>query len=65
MAFEPHEGIHPSYFLGLQRCPNCKEEVFAAEGASLVPEGVRFAWCCDLCGYRFETAEPADAAATG
>jgi hypothetical protein len=63
MAFQPHAGVHTSYFLGVQRCPQCMEEVFAAEGATLVPEGVRFEWCCDLCGHRFETAEAADATA--
>ena len=51
------EGLYASYFLGLRKCPNCNEELFAAEGAALVPEGiVRFDWSCDLCGHKFKTA---------
>jgi transcriptional regulator NrdR family protein len=62
MAFQPYEGVRRSYYLGSKRCPNCQEEVFAAQGATLVPEGIRLEWCCDLCGHRFETAEAADVA---
>ena len=61
MAFQPHAGNARSYYLGFQRCPNCKEDIFAAEGATLVPEGIRLSWCCDLCGHQFETAEAAAA----
>ena len=56
MAFQPYEGVQPTYYFGFQRCPNCKEEVFAAEGASLTPVGIRLEWCWDLCGHRFDTA---------
>jgi hypothetical protein len=63
MAVNSHDGIHASYFLGFRKCPNCNEEVFAAEGATHVPEGVRFDWCCDLCGHKFETAENDNASA--
>ena len=57
MAFQPYEGVRRSFYLGFKRCPNCQEEVFAAEGATLVPEGIRLEWCCDLCGHLVETTE--------
>ena len=47
----------PSYILAFTRCPSCKAELFAAERAALVPEGIRFEWCCDLYGHKFETVE--------
>ena len=57
MRSKTYDGIPASYLLAFHRCPKCNEEVFAAEGASLVPAGVRFEWSCDLCGHRFETDE--------
>jgi hypothetical protein len=41
MAFQPYTGIARSYYLGFHRCPNCKEDVFAAEGATLTAIGLR------------------------
>jgi hypothetical protein len=57
------DGIHASNILGFQKCCGCKETIFAAVGATLVPGGVLFKWHCDLCGERFETVEPVQAAA--
>ena len=58
MSAKTYDGLHASYLLALQRCPNCNDEVFAAEGATLTSDGiVRFEWCCDLCGHKFETAD--------
>jgi hypothetical protein len=54
---------HGSYILAIQRCPKCRQEVFAAEAATLVPEGMRLDWCCDLCSHRFSTTEESDGAA--
>ena len=45
---------------------DCNDEVFAAEGATLTSDGiVRFEWCCDLCGHKFETAEKDDVRVLG
>jgi hypothetical protein len=63
MAFPHRAGVQASYVLGLQHCPNCNEELFVAEGATHKGETIRFEWCCDLCGHRFETAEATDTAA--
>ena len=61
MSAKTYDGLHASYLLAFQRCPNCNDEVFAAEGAALTSDGiVRFEWCCDLCGHKFETAEKDD-----
>jgi transcription elongation factor Elf1 len=57
MRSKSYDAVHASYFLALHRCPKCNEDVFAAEGATLLPEGIRFEWSCDLCGHRFETDE--------
>lgn len=48
----------PTYVLKLHVCPACKETIFAAEGATFSQFVVVFRWHCDLCGHRFETAEP-------
>lgn len=61
MAERFHDALQATYFLGFQRCLNCSEELIAAEGATLVPHGlVKFVWCCDLCGHKFETADRVD-----
>ena len=52
------DAMHASYFLAMHRCPKCDEEVFAAEGATLVPIGIEFQWRCDLCDYEFRTIQP-------
>jgi len=52
------DAMHASYFLALHRCPNCKEEIFAAEGASLSSKEVKYRWRCDLCDHAFQTTEP-------
>ena len=58
MSAKINDGLHASYILAFQKCPNCNDEMFAAEGATLTSDGiVRFKWCCDLCGHKFETAE--------
>ena len=57
MRSRSYDAVGASNFLAIHRCPKCNEEMFAAEGASLVPAGVRFEWSCDLCGHRFETDE--------
>jgi hypothetical protein len=57
------DGIHASYFLALKECPKCKETIFAAEGATLVPSAVAFSWRCDLCDHVFQTIEPFEEAA--
>jgi len=60
------DAMHASYFLAMHRCPKCKEEVFAAEGATLVPIGIEFQWRCDLCDHEFRTIQPkAEAAEAG
>ena len=51
------DGVHASYFLALKECAKCRETIFAAEGATLVPAGVEFQWHCDLCGYKFKTID--------
>jgi transcriptional regulator NrdR family protein len=61
MSAISYDGLPASYFLAFQKCPNCNDEVFAATGATLTSDGmVRFEWCCDLCGHKFETAEKND-----
>jgi hypothetical protein len=57
MRSKPSDAVNASYVFDFQRCPECKEEMFVAEGATLIPEGIRFEWSCDLCGHRFETNE--------
>jgi ribosomal protein S27AE len=53
MSFLPQS---PSiYFLGFQTCPNCKETVFAAEGADVADDAIRYRWTCDFCGHAFIT----------
>lgn len=54
MIAEPCEKSPPIYFLGCQ-CPHCRETVFAAEGADVMMECVRYRWTCDLCGNGFTT----------
>jgi ribosomal protein S27AE len=49
------ENSPPAYFLGCQTCPNCRETVFAAEGADVSAETVHYRWTCDLCGHAFST----------
>jgi len=45
----------PIYFLVYERCPNCRETVYAAEGADVMTNLVRYRWTCDLCGHAFAT----------
>ena len=52
------DALHASYFLALHRCPNCKAEIFAAEGARLGSNEVEYRWRCDLCDHAFQTTEP-------
>jgi ribosomal protein S27AE len=46
------------YFLGCQTCPNCRETVFAAEGADVTGDAIKYRWTCDLCGFGFVTESP-------
>jgi hypothetical protein len=55
--------VRRTYILAIRKCPNCNQEVFAAESASSVPKGMRLEWHCDLCGHHFSTTEPNDAMA--
>ncbi|OAF13044.1 hypothetical protein AYJ54_45785 [Bradyrhizobium centrolobii] len=43
-------------FMGFRQCPNCKECLFAAEGAQFF-DGVciNLCWRCDACGHAFST----------
>jgi hypothetical protein len=54
---DPSNGISPSYILHFKDCPNCHETIFAALGATPLPNGIKFQWRCDLCGHEFETLE--------
>jgi hypothetical protein len=56
MSVEPIEKSQPVYFLGGEPCLNCREPVFAAEGADVMASSVRYRWTCDLCGHGFTTA---------
>ena len=49
MSERKFDGVHASYFLGIQQCRNCKETIYAAIGATRVSSGVLFKWRCDLC----------------
>src|SRR4051794_11859141 len=40
MSFQQFTKSPPIYFLGCQTCPNCREAVFAAEGAEVKEEGI-------------------------
>ena len=55
MSVKTFEKSPTIYFLGCQTCPNCRETVFAAEGADVMQGCVRYAWTCDLCGHGFTT----------
>jgi hypothetical protein len=54
------DGVHASYFLGFQQCRNCKETIYAAVGATLLPGSILFKWGCDLCDHQFETVRPVE-----
>jgi transcription elongation factor Elf1 len=44
-------------YLERPSCPRCGDALLAAESSVLVAHGhIRHAWCCDGCGYAFETA---------
>ena len=55
MSVERFEKSPPVYFLGCQTCPNCRETVFAAEGADVMGGAITYRWTCDLCGHGFTT----------
>jgi transcription elongation factor Elf1 len=55
VSIEPFEKSPLIYFLGFQTCPHCRETVFAAEGAAVTADSVRYVWTCDLCGRGFTT----------
>ena len=57
MSARSFDGMHASYFLAFQKCPNCRETIFAAEGAAFLPAAVKYTWCCDLCDHQFQTVE--------
>ena len=42
-------------FFGFQTCSNCEETVFAAKGADVADDVIRYHWTCDLCGHGFIT----------
>ena len=64
MSVEPfHNSPPPIYFLGFQSCPNCRETVFAAEAAEVMPNSIRYRWTCDLCGHGFTTVADLERAA--
>ena len=50
-----------SYIFAIHVCPNCRQEVFAAEAATQILGGVKLDWCCDLCSHRFSTIEENEA----
>jgi hypothetical protein len=55
MSFQQFTKSPAIYFLGCQTCPNCREAVFAAEGAEVKDEGILYRWTCDLCNHSFIT----------
>jgi len=57
MSVPSFDGMHASYFLAFQKCPNCRETIFAAEGAAFLPEAVKYKWHCGLCDHQFQTVE--------
>ena len=58
MSFQQFEKSPGIYFLGCQTCPNCRETVFAAEGADVTGDAIKYRWTCDLCGFGFVTESP-------
>jgi ribosomal protein L37AE/L43A len=40
----------------LHLCPNCTAYVIAATWAERLGDGFRNVWCCEVCGYEFETS---------
>ncbi|MEA2981961.1 MAG: hypothetical protein QOF09_3784 [Alphaproteobacteria bacterium] len=58
MSFQQFEKSPGIYFLGCQTCPNCREAVFAAEGANVTGNAIKYQWTCDLCGFGFVTEAP-------
>jgi ribosomal protein S27AE len=55
MSFQQFAKSPTIYFLGYQTCPNCREAVFAAEGADVTGDLIIYRWTCDLCGHSFTT----------
>jgi ssDNA-binding Zn-finger/Zn-ribbon topoisomerase 1 len=55
MSFQQFSKSPAIYFLGCQTCPNCREAVFAAEGAEVTAHNVKYQWTCDLCNHSFTT----------
>jgi predicted nucleic acid-binding Zn ribbon protein len=55
MSFQTFEKSPPTYFLACETCPACREMVFAAEGAELTDDAIKYRWTCDLCGHAFTT----------
>jgi hypothetical protein len=55
MSFQQFTKSPAIYFLACQTCPNCRESVFAAEGAEVKDESIVYCWTCDLCAHSFIT----------
>jgi transcription elongation factor Elf1 len=44
-------------YLERPSCPRCGDTLLAPESSTLVAHGhIQHTWCCDVCGYDFETA---------
>jgi transcriptional regulator NrdR family protein len=57
MSAQSFDGMCAAYYLAFQKCPNCRETIFAAEGAALLTAAVKYKWRCDLCDHQFQTVE--------
>jgi hypothetical protein len=55
MSFQQFSKSPAIYFLGCQTCPNCREAVFAADGADVTSDAITYRWTCDLCNHSFTT----------
>ena len=60
ISFQSVTKSPPTFYLGCETCPNCREPVFAAEAADVTGHQVQYRWTCDLCGYRFTTEAQLD-----